>query len=165
MAKNISVQHSKNLFLLYSLLNVTTGVDDSVDSHFLRRKTFDHFKDYEGLGLCEEDFVDYSWLVTYVLTLDENLEEGKNLHLTSAAQQKVVASRKIRPHLVHFKEHTDFDQFYVDEILPVYEEICSFLQGICDRLDLASFLDEIWGVEGSKDFSLIPMPLRYWDGD
>ena len=163
--KNIKIIPNNNLYLLYSLLNVNSefNVDDSIYSHFLRWKTYNHFKKYNGIKVSPElKGLDYSWFVSYVLTLKKDkLKQKTKLILNENYKNKVEKSKEILKHMLHFASHTDFDKFYISEILPSYNEICIFLKDIVIKSNIEQIINDAWNTN-SREFPMIiiPMPLE-----
>lgn len=161
MTGTLTVKPNKNEFLLYSMLNTLGLARGNPDSHFLRRKTIDHFAGYQGKGLKQEEYLHHSKPVGYVLTLNEvpDLSEKSGLTLNSSMQKEIEFGRAVLSHLKHFYENTDFEDFY-QEILPIYQEICGFLQGVLDKSKINEVLDEVWEVDKPFNMEVIPMPLE-----
>lgn len=161
MEGKILARPDKNEFLLYAMLNVLGLMRGNPDTHFLRRKTVDHFKNYAGVGLKEKDYGHHSKPVGYVLTLNEapDFSEKQGLTLDSNLQIDIIGGRPVLPHLKHFYNNTDFDDFY-QKILPRYQEECEFLQGVMERAKIGDLLDAVWEVDKPFNMEIIPMPLE-----
>ena len=161
MSGRLVVRPDKNEFLLYAMLNALGLARGNPDSHLLRRRTVDHFEGYSGLGLKQEDYIHHSKPVGYVLTINEapDFSEKQSLTLDSCMQREVEIGRAVLPHLKHFYQNTDFENFY-QKALPRYAEECEFLQGILDRANVRDLLDNVWEVDRPFNMEVIPMPLE-----
>jgi len=161
MAGSLVVRPDKNEFLLYSMLNALGLAKGNPDSHFLRRQAVDHFNGYKGIGLKERDYNHHSKPVSYVLTINEppSLSVKSNLKLEEIEEDECNIGSVVLPHLKHFYENTDFEDFY-QRILPVYELECNFLQGVLERADIKGILERVWEVNEPLEMAVIPMPLE-----
>jgi hypothetical protein len=161
MVGALIVEPNKNEFLLYAMLNTLGLMRGNPDSHFLRRKTVDHFKGYEGMRLRQKKYTHHSKPASYVLTISDapDFSKKKNIYLNSCMKNEVKIGKKILPYLKHFYKNTDFEEFY-QEILPRYKEECEFLQGVLDNAKVRELLDDVWEVKESFNMCVIPMPLE-----
>lgn len=161
MGKELIVRPDKNEFLLYAMLDSLGLARGNPDSHFLRRKTLNNFKGYEGLGLKQEDYGHHSKPAGFVLTLSEapKFVKRRNLELSGSMKGDVNRGKTVLPHLKHFYNTTNFEEFYAS-IIPRYNEECMFLQEILDQTRICSVLDDIWEVKESINMVVIPMPLE-----
>ncbi len=163
MSQNLIVRPDKNEFLLYSMLIALGLARGDIDIHFLKRKTFDNFKDYTGIGLCRSDYIHHSKSVAYVLTLNEapDFTQKPNLNLTQDMQNEVEIGSSVFYHLIDFYANTNFESFY-KKILPRYREECEFLQSILDKAGIDKLLDDVWELRTPFKMEVIPMPLEGW---
>lgn len=161
MDKKLLVRPDKNEFLLYAMLNALGLARGNPDSHLLRRRTVEHFREYSGPRLEQEDYVHLSKPVAYVLTINEapDFSEKKGLALDSCMKKEVEIGRAVLPRLKHFYQNTDFENFY-QKALSRYTEECEFLQGILDRANVGNLLDNVWEADKSFNMEIIPMPLE-----
>ncbi len=161
MGGRLRVRPDKNVFLLYAMLNALGLARGHPDSHLLRRRAVDHFQGYSGVGLKQDDYGHHSKPVVYVLTLNDapDFSEKQGLTLHSCMRREVEIGRVVLPHLEHFYQHTDFEDFY-QKALPRYADECEFLQGIVDRADIGDLLDNVWEVDRPFNMEVIPMPLE-----
>jgi hypothetical protein len=143
---------------MLNTLGLTRG---NPDSHPLRRRTQDHFQGYSGLGLREKDYTHYSKPVAYVLALNEapDFLERQNLKLDPIMQWEIKIGRSVLPHLKHFYQNTDFEDFY-QRVLPDYAQICTILQRILDKAEVGNLLDKVWEMNMPFNMKVIPMPLE-----
>jgi hypothetical protein len=161
MGGKLIVRPDKNEFLLYAMLNTLGLARGNPDSHLIRRQTSDNFQGYSGIGLKLKDYIHHSKPVGYVLTIDEapDFSEKQGLVLDSCMRREVDIGKSVLPHLKHFYQNTNFEEFY-QKILPRYREDCEFLQGIMERIGIRDLLDQVWEVDKSFDMEMIPMHLE-----
>lgn len=161
MNQKLIVRPDKNEFLLYSMLDAYGLARGSPDSHFLRRKTRDHFSGYNGIGLAEKMYGHYSKPAKYALILNEapDFTERQDFEFELCSKRDIMSGRAVLPFLIHFYKNTDFEEFY-NTILPRYKEDCDFMQRFLDRLKINYLLDEIWKVDEPFNDVVIPMPLE-----
>ncbi len=161
MSGRLLVRPDKNEFLLYAMLNALGLARGNPDYHLLRRKTVDHFQGYSGFGLKQKDYRHHSKPVEYLFTINDapDFSEKQGLTLDSCAQRQVEIGKAVLPHLKHFYQNTDFEDFY-QKALPRYTEECEFLQGILDRANIRDLLDNVWEVVRPFNMEVIPMPLE-----
>src|SRR3989344_5082054 len=161
MSERIIVRPDKNEFLLFTMLNVLgLAADNKFDSHPLRKRAVEHFKDYQGLGLKEEDYLHYYKAVVHALTLNQAPDfSKKSLILNPESQNDARIDNTVLPHLKHFYHNTNFEDFY-QKILPEYQEISDHLQRGFDRFSLTSLLKRAWEIDTPLNIEVIPMPLE-----
>lgn len=161
MEKGIIVKTDKNTFLLYSMLDALGLMRGTIDSHTIRKKTYDHFKNYKGAGLSIHDYKHHSKAVAFVLTINEppTFSNKYNKSELENIETEILYGRKVLTHLKHFYKNTDFASFY-KEILPSYKKECTFLQSILGGKNLNSLLNTVWQVDDNFNMVVIPMPLE-----
>lgn len=151
----------KNQFLLYSMLIALKQLRGKVDSHHLRRKTTEHFQKYSGIGLQESEYIHHSKPVAFMLTLEEApvFKPKKIGSQNEYVQYDIDKGNIILPHVKHFYQTTDFEDFYA-EILPYYLAETDFIQQMMDNLGLDEFLNDLYQIDSPMDMVIIPMPLE-----
>lgn len=157
----ITTTSNKNLFLLYTLLDQKGLARGSVDSHYLRRKTYDYFRSYEGPALSTDDYGHHSKLVTFVLAL-EDAPSFAQIPITISSDEtnrEIKRGSVILSHLKHFYDNTDFEDYY-QKMLPIWNEEVSFVDEIVKRQKLDELLDDVWQIKTPMEMVIIPMPLE-----
>lgn len=158
----MQVTTHKNLFLTYALLDVYGLARGDRDSHYLRRKTYEHFKSYKGKPLNQEQYGHHSKLVAFALSI-EPAPSFKIIPQTTIDEylaHDIKTGSVILSYLKDFYTQTDFEKFYTNEIVPFWIEEVKFIEGIVNRANLEQILDEAWQTHGKLETKVIPMPLE-----
>ena len=119
---DLEITSSKNLFMLYALLDTYGYNGDKFNIHELRRVSRGIFRHYQG-DLKPDEFGHYTTTVNYVLTLDDKLNTIPNLHLDKLARDRVDQGKVIHPHLLHFRETAFFNPIYKLVLRPSYDSV------------------------------------------
>lgn len=161
MDQSIIVKPNKNEFLLYSLLISLDLMRGNLNSDSLRTETYYHFKGYKGIGLKEENYIHHSKPAAYILTINQvpDFSEKKDIFLDERTKFNVSRGKIILPHLIHFYENTDFENYY-KKILPRYKNRCVQLKKVLENTQINKILNEIWEVKDNFKMEIIPMPLE-----
>lgn len=157
MVKSIE---SKTQFLLFSFLNSLHLIPGDVNSSPLRSKTYQHFKEYlpkKDISSFKE--IHHSKFVVYCLTLGElpDLEELEVQERSNNPDEDVKIGSCIRPLLLDFYQHTDFDNFYSsarEEYLIDVKKV----EDLLNQVQVNDLLDEVWG-NSEGEMRVVPMPL------
>jgi len=159
--EGLIVKTDKNTFLLYSMLNALNLMRGSNDSHPIRKITYEHFKNYKGIGLSIHDYKHHSKAVAFVLTIDEppTFSSRYNPSELKGIQYDLKYGKKVLKHLKHFYKNTDFENFY-QEILPMYKKECDILKSVVENNNINELINTVWGVDGKFKMVVIPMPLE-----
>jgi hypothetical protein len=72
--------------------------------------------------------------------------------VSKRCEKEIALLQKIR-------ESTDFDGYYDDMVLPVYEKVCSDVTSVLDGKGLFDFLDDAWEIRPDFEFRIVPRPL------
>lgn len=139
-------------------LNLMRG---SIDAHPIRKRAYEHFKSYKGIGLTIHDYKHHSKATVFVLTIKEPPTFSNKYSKSDLKdiEYDLKYGKRVFKHLKHFYKNTDFENFY-QEILPMYKKECDILNSVVEKKNINKLLNTVWGIEVKFRMVVIPMPLE-----
>jgi len=155
----IKVKTDESLFLLYAFLLSQKQLRGHIDDYYLKRLTYNHFKDYKTNFKSQMHHYHYVYLVLMLNKFPSftlNKELIKNIPNNNV--NTFNKSKYILKYLKDFYNNTDFENFYI-EILSDYKKECDFISNIFKNYNISKVLDDFFKVQSIKQV-IYPMPLE-----
>ncbi|HLB51533.1 hypothetical protein A3F07_01355 [candidate division WWE3 bacterium RIFCSPHIGHO2_12_FULL_38_15] len=154
----INVELSRNLALLYSLLNRFNQAYGK-PTNPLRIKIIDHFRNYAGSEPKVEDYIHEHKVVIWALSVSEPPAFEINHDISEELQWHFNKGSSIKPYLIDFYNNTDFKSFYDTLLLPELNKIKSEYESIISKFDIVNVLESAWKIVINEQMILIPNPF------